>query len=150
MLNLSQMSYEEFGKLKFLDFFPGNERYNGVNNAGFESGIGLASVDGYSSTVFTSPVDTDWKTAGIDLDFSEDCPEVHGNALLKSLGLDLCKGMTLERVKQTFDTPITDSPTFLLFLVGEQWPYYVSCRIEQSKGLSSVWIGRKDLADEVS
>lgn len=42
---LSEMSYEEFGKLRFLDFFPTSDTYHDDNEGGTETGIGLFCVN---------------------------------------------------------------------------------------------------------
>jgi hypothetical protein len=56
------MSYEEFGKLRFLDFFPKTDAYMEDHEGGLESGFGLACTEGYSATVFASPVDVEGAT----------------------------------------------------------------------------------------
>jgi hypothetical protein len=146
MIPLRQMSYEEFGKLRFLDFFPRTEAYQEDHEGGLESGIGLACTEGYLNTIFTSPVDVEWQTAELCLELGTDCPVNEGHALLDALGLALRKGMTSQQVKEVLGLPEKDDPTWLVFVIGDQWPYYVGCLVTD-KGLHRVWIGRKDLAD---
>jgi hypothetical protein len=140
------MTYEEFGKLRFLDFFPKTDAYQEDHEGGMETGIGVACIEGHSDTMFTSPVDSDWQTAEMILEFS-DCPEAQGHALLQALGLPIRRGMSVEQVRESLGVPEVDSPQWLRFVVGESHPYYVGCLITES-GLHRVWIGRKDLADE--
>src|SRR5438445_11441896 len=53
--SLSQLSYQDFGKLRFLDFFPKTESYVEDHEGGLETGIGLACSEGYRIfTAFTS------------------------------------------------------------------------------------------------
>jgi hypothetical protein len=147
MTPLRDMSYEEFGKLRFLDFFPKTDAYREDHEGGLESGIGLACSEGYLSTVFTSPVDADWQTAEMILMLGSDCPESQGHALLDGLGLHLRKGMSADQVRERLGVPEQDSPRWLRFVVGDSHPYYVGCLVVDT-GLHKVWIGRKDLADE--
>jgi hypothetical protein len=144
---LREMTYEEFGKLRFLDFFPKTDAYNEDHEGGMETGIGVACTEGYRDTMFTSPVDQEWQTAEMLLELGGDCPETQGHALLDGLGLQLRKGMSAEQVKESLGVPEQESPGFLRYVVGDSHPYHVGCLITES-GLHRVWIGRKDLADE--
>jgi hypothetical protein len=144
---LREISYEEFGELRFLDFFPRTDAYKEDHDGGLESGIGLACTEGYLDTVFTSPVDVEWQTAEMLLELGTDCPEKEGHALLDALGLSLRKGMTYTQVKENLGVPKEDEPTWLVFLTGDEFPYYVGCLITD-QGLHRVWICRQDLADE--
>jgi hypothetical protein len=146
MTILRQMSYKEFGKLRFLDFFPKTDGYIEDHEGGMETGIGLACTEGYRDTIFTSPVDEEWQTAEMILELGSDCPETQGHALLDGLGLHLRKGMSAEQVKESLGVPEEDSPRWLVFVLGDSHPYYVGCLITET-GLHRVWIGRKDLAD---
>lgn len=147
MTRLNQMSYEEFGKLRFLDFFPKTDGYREDHEGGMETGIGLACTEGYLETAFASPVDVEWQTVEMNLELWSDCPETHGNALLGGLGLKLRRGMTAEQVKDILGIPEEDDPRWLCFVVGTQWPYYVGCLVDGDNGLCRVWMCRKDLAD---
>lgn len=150
MSPLRQMSYEEFGKLRFLDFFPKTDGYNEDHEGGLESGIGLACTEGYLNTVFTSPVDVEWQTSEMVLELERDCPEAEGHVLLDTLGLRLCKGMTGEQTIEILGVPERDKKEYYrwqVFVIGDPSPYYVGCLITE-EGLSKVWICRKDLADK--
>jgi hypothetical protein len=150
MPDLSQMNYEDFGKLRFLDFFPTTKFYSRDDKGGLEAGIGLACSEGYLFTGFASPIDSDMQTAEILITFEQDyCPEAEGNALLKYLGLGIRKGMSHAQVRAALGIPIEEAANFILFIIGKPpWPYYVSCGISEVEGLFRVWICRKDLADE--
>ena len=50
MTALREMSYEEFGKLRFLDFFPRQKNYAEEHEGGLEAGIGIACHEGYGFT----------------------------------------------------------------------------------------------------
>ena len=148
MTHLRQMNYEEFGKLRFLDFFPKTDQYVEDHEGGLESGIGLACMEGYVllTACFTSPADSDWQTSEIELRFEKDgCPEIEGNALLEKLGLGVRSGMSESLVREALGV----SPQVDLWpiVVGEEWPYYVGCALSEGR-LNRVWICRKDLADE--
>jgi hypothetical protein len=145
--NLKDMNYEQFGKLRFLNFFPRTDYYFEDDVGGTECGIGLACDYGYGHTAFYSSLDAKDMTAEIALDFENRCPEREGNALLHHLGLPIYKGMTYAEVKACLGAPIDDRPTYLVFVVGSVWPYYVCCFIKENEGLSKVWIIRKDLSD---
>ncbi len=147
MTPLRQMTYEEFGRLRFLDFFPRTDAYKEDYEGGMETGIGLACTEGYLETMFASPVDTEWQTAEMNLELGSDCPESEGHALLDGLGLRLRKGMSSEQVRAQLGVPEEDTPRWLRFVIGDLHPYYVGCLIIES-GLHRVWIGRKDLSDE--
>ncbi len=138
------MSYEAFGKLRFLDFFPKTDAYNEDHEGGLESGIGLACTEGYLYTVFTSPVDAEWQTSEMILQLGRDCPEAEGHALLDRLGLRLRKGMTDALVRESLG--VSRDADLWPVVVGDAWPYYVGCFLTEA-GLTRVWICRKDLAD---
>ena len=146
MTSLHQMSYEDFGKLRFLEFFPKTDAYHEDHEGGMETGIGIACTEGYQWTMFTSPMNQPWQTAEICLEFGNDCPTSEGHALLDALGLPLRKGMTTEQVKSILGTPQRESPGWPVFVLGHTQPFYVGCLIIES-GLLRVWIARKDLAD---
>lgn len=147
MTELHEMSYEQFGKLRFLDFFPRTEDYAEDSAGGLETGLGMACSEGYGITYFASPMGSNMQTAEILLDFDNGCPEVHGNALLSHLGLGLRRGILHSQINKVFRNPIEDIPTYLAFVVGQKWPYFVGCYISETEGLCKVWICRKDLAD---
>jgi hypothetical protein len=149
MKPLHETSYEEFGKLRFLDFFPRTKDYVEDHAGGLESGVGLACYEGYLVfTCFTSPADREWQTAEICLDFQNRCPEAEGNELLRQLGLGLRKGMTYAQAKESLGVPEEDDPTYLRFVLGQRWFYYLDCFVGDREGLFRLWICRKDLADE--
>ena len=147
MKKLSEMSYEEFGKLRFLDFFPRTKNYREDHEGGLETGIGLACYEGYGIfTCFTSPVDTEWQTVEVTVDFGDECPETEANEFFRQLGLAVYKGMSHAQVKNTFRNAEEDIPTYLRFVVGGNGHYYVDCYIKEREGLFKIWICRKDLA----
>ena len=148
MTPLRQMSYEEFGKLRFLDFFPETEQYVEDHEGGLESGIGLACMEGYVllTAYFTSPVNSVWQTSEIELTFETNgCPEREGNALLEKLGLGLRAGMPEDSVRDALGA--SKQVDLWPIVVGDESLYYVGCAFGDH-GLSRVWICRKDLADE--
>lgn len=146
---LSQTNYAEFGKLRFLDFFPRSREYIEDHQGGLESGIGLACSEGYRKcTVFTSPIGSDWQTSEIIVDFENGCPIAPANEFFKQLGLQISYGMSHAQVRQALGEPVEDIPTYLRFIVGQEWPYYLDCYIKEREGLFKVWICRKDLADQ--
>ena len=147
---LSDMTYEEFGKLRFLDFFPKTDSYYCDDFGSSERGIGMACSEGYAFTNFARPLDLQ-QTAEIILDFDHSCPEIEGNALLEYLGLSIRKGMPYEQVRRILGTPepVKANPAHLRFIIGSACPYYVGCFIREREGLSRVWICRKDLAEPV-
>src|SRR4051812_16698251 len=104
------MSYEAFGKLRFLDFFPKTDAYNEDHEGGMETGIGIACTEGYLWSMFTSPADEPWQTAEICLELGEDCPEMEGRRLLDSLGIPLRTGMSIAQVRKILGTPQEDDP----------------------------------------
>src|SRR4051812_19626417 len=112
MTPLRNMSYEEFGKLRFLDFFPKTDQYVEDHEGGLESGIGLACMEGYVllTAFFASPADSEWETSEIGLSFEKDgCPEAEGNALLERLGLRIRSGMSEESAREALGvSPQTD------------------------------------------
>ena len=150
MTALRDMSYKEFGKMKFLDFFPKTDAYQEDHEGGLETGLGVACTEGYVDTMFASPAGSKWQTSEIQVSFQNgDCPETVGNAFLGKLGLGLCKGMTQGEVKSLLGTPVRTFPSSLGldFVIGDAWLYYVGCTITERDGLITVWICRKDLAD---
>jgi len=144
MSPLHQMSYEEFGKLRFLDFFPKTESYSDDADGGLECEIGLAASEGYGQTYFARSFKSS-QTAEVALDFKNRCPEAEGNASLARLGLPLRKGMTEPQVRAALG--ISDDQKLWTMVVGDRSPYYLGC-VVFAEGLERVWICRKDLADE--
>jgi hypothetical protein len=148
MSNLSDMKYKDFGKLRFLDFFPKTQEYDEDHEGGLESGIGLACFEGYRIfTCFTSPADEPWRTSEIMLDFENGCPEPHAHALLDSLGLPVRRGWSSDQIKQVLGPAVEDDPTYLRYIIGTKWPYCLDLFIKPQEGMFKAWICRKDLAD---
>lgn len=150
MSTLQQMSYKEFAKLKFLDFFPKTTAYREDHEGGMETGIGMVCTEGYSDTMFTSRCDGRWRTAEMILELGSDCPEAEGHALLDRLGLGLRKGMSAAEVEAILGRPVRnfrDRNRSMRFMLGDKHLYYVSCLIVEDR-LSRVYIGRKDLVDK--
>lgn len=148
MISLSKMSYEDFGKLRFLDFFPRTDTYAKYDDA--ESGIGLCHTEGYPFTCFCSPLYDADRTAEILIDFSQtDCPMESAHALLDYLGLPLRKGMALKELKAVLGGPIVEENSLSIkCILGDEWPYYVRCTVYAESGFYDLWICRKDLADK--
>lgn len=145
---INMISYEEFGKLKFLEFFPRTSMYDDDSVGGTVTIIGYACVTGYAFTRFAR-VEGTIETAAINLDFSHDCPEPEGNALLTRLGLNLFNGASLGHVWSHLGTPKKDqtSPVgfrFCSFTVGERWSYRVNCAFDESGKLYQVGVARED------
>ncbi len=148
MPTLSELRYKDFGKLRFLDFFPRTEQYVEDHEGGLESGIGLACYEGYRIfTCFSSPADSAWQTSEIMLDFDNGCPESHAHSLLEHLGLPVRKGWAAVQIKEALGPAVEDIPTYLRYIIGTRWPYYVDFYIKPQEGMFKVWICRKDLAD---
>lgn len=147
---LREMPYEDFGKLRFLDFFPITEDYVEDHDGGMECGIGLACTEGYAGRPigFASPIGSNMQTAEMDLTFGDECPVAECHALLDQLGLKLRNGMTSQQIKEILGIP--ENSGWLRFVVGDRWPYYVGCHIDAKNQLTGVWICRKDLADKNS
>lgn len=145
-----QMSYEEFGELRFLDFFPKTDDCFSYDDS--ESGIGLCHSEGHPFTCFCSPLDGKMQTAEILVDFSQaDCPTESAHALLDHLGLALRKGMSLKELKSVLGGRLIEEDSLSLKCVlGDEWPYYVRCGVYAEAGLYDLWICRKDLADKES
>lgn len=151
MTPLQQMSYEEFGRLRFLDFFPKTDAYAEDHDGGMETGIGIACTEGYLWTMFASPMGISWQTSEMCLELGRDCPEAEGHALLDKLNLGLRRGMTnlqIEAILGVPDMDRTEHARWMRFVVGETHPFFVGCHLLK-EGLHSVWICRKDLADMV-
>lgn len=145
MTNLRNMSYEEFARLRFLDWFPRTAAYEEDDIGGIDYGTGYAGKEGYTSTLFVRQRN---ETTAILLELGDDCPETEGNALLDLLGLNLRKGMSYEQVLALLGNPERDRRQFVRFVIGDKWPYYVGCSIDDRQGLFRVWIARKDLVDK--
>jgi len=158
MKDLRQMSYKEFGKLRFLDFFKKTDDYYHDSTGAME----LAGVAGLSCSesngggaYFASPLDSN-QTVSISLDFERELSEAEGNALLQRLGLHIHKGMSYQEVRgklgdptrDRFGPPTNGNPTELRYVFGSVSRFYVDCFITESEGLSRVWVCRKDLADQ--
>src|SRR6185503_1835736 len=103
---IEMISYEDFGRLRFLDFFPQNDSYVKDTVGGSRCGIGFACVEGYAFTYFAQPITYPSETAEIALDFTDDCPEREGNEILYRIGLRIRKGMSLEEVVALVGNPM--------------------------------------------
>ena len=150
MSDLRQMGYEEFGKLRFLDFLPRTDDYFSYDD--LESGIGLSHSEGYAFNCFCSPRCAPSQTAEILIDFGQsNCPTELAHALLDHLGLPIRKGMSLKEVKAGIGGHIVEESSLSLkSILGDDWPYYVRCTVFAETGLHDLWICRKDLADKES
>jgi hypothetical protein len=149
MKDLRQMSYEEFGKLRFLDFCPQTDTYFNDDGGGTTCSIGYGAVDGYGFTGFVSPASQIGQTSEMPVSSSKDCPEFEGNAFLWFLGVEFRKGMSFAQIESLLGTPPdTENPNSLQYVIGTVWAYYLGLVIDESHGLQKVWICRKDLADK--
>jgi hypothetical protein len=145
MTNLRNTPYDEFGRLRFLDYFPRTSAYEEDDIGGIDYGTGYAGKEGYAFTLFARQRS---ETTAILLELADDCPEFEGHAFLDSLGMNLRKGMNYAGVLAVVGPPQHERRCFVRFVVGDKWPYYVGCHIDDQNGLVRVWIGRKDLADD--
>lgn len=146
-LNLLELSYRQFGKLRFLDHFPKTDDYGQDDIGGTVCAIGSACVDGYAWTAFARLVDTD-ETGEIKLDFERDCPELEGNEFLCKLGLSVRKGMSYDEFIAGYGSFLTEdlTPDFVKTVLGISDKYYLGCKIGGA-GIAAVWVARKDLVD---
>ena len=139
-MGLSEMSYEDFGRLRFLDHFEKNENYHSDELGGTVCGVGLAYVEGYPRTAFARTAESK-ETAEIKLDFDSDCPEAEGNRFLNLLKLGIRKGTSREDIyaayKDSFD--VDSQAAFPILIVGAKDKYYVGCGLGRI-GVFSVWI----------
>jgi hypothetical protein len=150
MPDLRSMSYDEFGKLRFLDFFPKTTKtasYYFDDSGGMECPVGLTDYEGYGpSAGFMSKRGN---TCMIDLPFYNGCPEPGAYALLDSLCLEIRKGMSDAQVKHLLGNPEREiHPGWPRFVLGKKWPYYIGCYIDKRSGLAQITIYRKDLANK--
>jgi len=151
-LSINMISYEDFGKLRFLDFFPQNSGYAKDTVGGSRCAIGFACVEGYAFTYFSQPMSNPSETAEIALDFTDDCPEREGNEVLCRIGLGIRKGLSLEEVIALIGNPMESDthPLWPRFLIGGEWRYYVSCEFTTESGLASLIVARKDIVDRTA
>ena len=150
MADLRRMNYDEFGKLRFLDFFPKTmktDTYYFDDSGGMECPVGLTDYEGYGpSAGFMSK---HGKTCMIGLVFYNGCPKHEAHALLDSLCLDIREGMSDRQLKRLLGPPEREAHAgWPRFVIGRKWPYYIDCFIEKKSGLAEVSIYRKDLADK--
>ena len=150
MNELINLTYEEFGKLRFRDFFPkraGKLSYYFDDSGGMECSVGIADFEGYGpSAGFMSKRG---QTCMIDVAFYNGCPEAEAHALLELLGLAIRKGMSDAQLKGILGKPHKeDHPGWPRFIVGNECQYYVDCFIDKNSGLAQIAISRKDLADK--
>lgn len=143
------MSYEEFGALRFLDFFSETPVYDDDDIGGTVTIIGYACTAGYGFTRFAR-LEGQSQTGAITLDFSHDCPESEGNALLARLGFLFCKGSPFPGVAAQLGAPAQDHANpegfrFCSFLAGEPRPYHVTCAFNPNGELFKFGIARNDL-----
>ncbi len=144
------VSYETFDRLRFLDFFPRSPLYDNDDVGGTVTIIGHACVAGYGFTGFARLKGQNG-TGAISLDFSHDCPEVEGNALLARLGLKIAKGASMSEILRQFGTPDKDQTNpigfrFCSFTVGHQWPYRIDCAFDKDGKLYQVGVARRILS----
>ena len=151
-VTINMISYEGFGKLRFLDFFPQNSGYAKDPVGGSRCAIGFACVEGYGFTYFSQPMSNSSETAEIALDFTEDCPEREGNEVLCRIGLGVRKGISLEEVIALIGNPMKSDvhPLWPRFLIGGEWRYYVSCEFIPESGLASLIVARQDIVDRTA
>jgi hypothetical protein len=154
--DLRQMTYEQFGNLRFCDFFAQTNDYFKDDMGIYErQGIGLCNSESNTGTTyFASLLDSD-KTISIKIDFDDEPSEIEGNALLTWLGLNLKKGMPYQDILKILGAPEDDKfrpptpghSTNIRYVIGSNWPYYLECFVTDQTGLTRVWICRKDVSD---
>jgi hypothetical protein len=145
------INYDEFGRLRFLDWFPENDAYSSGAPAS-ECAIGFAIAEGYGFTYFARKAEKPQSTAEVALDFGDDCPEEQGNALLAFLGLDLARGSSEQAVNAVLGASAsrTTGPggqIFSRYIIDGSDAYYANCTFDGTKGLQQILIYRKDLAN---
>src|SRR5688572_7786408 len=125
MADLRKMSYGDFGKLRFLDFFPKVKkacRYYSDKSGGMECAIGLADYEGYGPAAgFISKCG---ETGEIELEFYNGCPELESHNLFDSLSLGIRKGMRGVEIKRLLGKPEQDDLEWPRFILGKKWRYY--------------------------
>jgi hypothetical protein len=155
MNRLSELiSYESFGQLKFLKFFPKTESYY-IDKVGMQSLIGPSTFEGYGpSAGFFSKPKLGGITCGLGLDFNQGIPEEDAHRLLDQIGLPVRKGMSAEQLRkllgrsQELGVPERTGYNWFRWVIGTQWPYYVDCPCSKDTGLFGINVFRKDLVDK--
>jgi hypothetical protein len=152
---LNEMSYEDFGKLRFLDFFPKTKAYYVDDSGGMVSQIGLAQFEGYGPAGgFASKTKLKGATCGITLDFENGIPESQAHRLLENLGLPLRRGMLAKELKIVMGKPLQlgvpaqTGYDWFRWVIGSRWRYYVEGPCYRTSGLARVDILRADLVDD--
>ena len=149
---IEMIDYSQFSALKFLDHFPRTQLYYDDDIGGTFTIIGDACVAGYGFTGFARK-EGECETGAINLDFSHDCPENEGNALLARLGLNLVKGALVADVFRVLGNPDKDQTNpmgfrFCCFTTEKPWRYHVTCAFDQASKLYQVGVARKDLVEK--
>jgi hypothetical protein len=134
------ISVEDFGRLRFSDYFP-EERIGGDDNWQF---LGRSWVSqGFGFTDFLALPDAPKVTRCISVDF-EGCGPQTGVRLMRDLGLPLAHGMSLEKVEAALGAPVSRQ----VFVPGRashefklgELPWTIDATIDKKHGLIFVVI----------
>jgi hypothetical protein len=152
---LTQLTYREFGGLRFLDWFLKTKKYCLDTVGGYQTVVGLGKVEGYLGSVeFIAKRE---QTVMVAIEFGHlsaaDIKRVH--KLLDHLGLPLRRGTKKVEIESVLGQPnnVKGWPKSVLarggsWVLGEKQQYIVDCNVDPKQGLYSLSIYRKDLADK--
>jgi hypothetical protein len=148
---MQTLTYEQFGKLQFLDFFPRTEDYYVDKSGGMETAAGIGDYEGYGPPAGFVRTHKTGQTFAIDLDFANACPESGAQNLLEHLGFKLRKGTSQAEATKILGSPDhEDGPDWPCYVVGDKFKYSLNCAFHKKKGLFRISIYRKDFLDRES
>lgn len=151
------ISYNNLAKLHFADFLSEtDETY--VEESGMVVCVGLGGYEELGQDVenhFGWRQGEPYQTAEVGLSLLPESklPVETARRIIKALGLPIDRGMTAPELINVFGKPISDKSgrpglRLLKFICGDPDKYLLGCDVEDTKGLVSFFIARKDYCDE--
>jgi hypothetical protein len=151
---LIEMTYADFGRLRFLDWFSKGKDYylDSSKFAGFETVVGMTSEQGNVNSVVFCSKRGQLVLVDVDFTYTSDkaLNEIH--AFFDQFGIPLRKGLSRQavtgRLGKSTRSVVCWPCGWTGWVVGRRALFCIVCGITGKNGLISVKIYRKDLADQ--
>lgn len=140
--------YTQFAKLRLKQFVGNDVEITEDEQADLEWMGGLWINEGVDGATFARWENTPDELGGFEFWFSA-IPASASRSILEAINFPLQPGATLAELESVLGVPDkSDSLTEWNnydFTIGQKQPYYVSCTVDHTKGLTGLTVIRKDV-----
>ena len=140
------LPYSEFATIKLSHFVKSSKIYQ-LDNWEFMGGIWIGEAVGFTEFLRLESSTDELGSLAIDLD---DLPTDTIQAIFATLNLPLKPHATYAEVEEVLEkyestNIFVEDRVVYNYTIGCRWPYYISCTIDEAKGLIYVVVIRKDI-----